>query len=130
MDLVSNCPLRVASMLWQPWTGGFALTVVCKATFHLQPGIAELLEAQEEPLEDDAYWNGDEARSLCAPSDLVPFRVRADVLLVGRAFAPEGRSVRSLVARLAVGEIDKSIEVFCDRIFWQERRVLEGHPFA
>src|SRR5262245_7825821 len=130
MDVVSTCPLRVASLVWQPWTGGAALTVVCKATFQLQPGVAELLEEQEEPRTDDFYWNGDEARSLRAPSDLVPFKVRPDVMLVGRAFAPGGRPVRSLRVRLPVGEIDKSIEVFCDRGFWHDGRVLEGQPFA
>src|SRR5512144_1119834 len=108
MDVVSTCPLRVASFAWQPWAGAWALTVVCKATFALEPGECRLVEVQEEPIEDDGYWD-DEARSLYAPSDLVPFKTRADVLLVGHAFAPGGRPVRALVARLQVGEVDKAV---------------------
>src|SRR5262245_53621696 len=100
MDVVSTCPLRVASMVWPPAPGFSALTVVCKAAFQLQPGEARLLEEQEAPVEDDAYWEGNPAGSLCAPSELVPYKTRADVLLVGRAFAPEGKPVRSLLARI------------------------------
>jgi hypothetical protein len=130
MDVLSTCPLRVASVVWQPRPGAWALTVICKATFQLQPGVSPLAETQEAPVDDDGYWDDDETRSLHAPSDLVPFRARADVLLVGQAFAPGGQPVRSLVARLAIGGVDKRVEVWCDRIFWHEGRLLEGQPFV
>src|SRR5689334_14796869 len=130
MDVVSTCPLRIASMVWQPRAGAWALTVVCKATFQLQPGVSPLAELQEAPAEDEGYWDDDEARSLHVGSDLVPFKARADVLLVGHAFAPGGQAVRSLPVRLVVGAVDKRIEVWCDRIFWQDGQVLEGQPFS
>src|SRR4051812_6852699 len=123
MDVVSTCPLRVASIVWQPRSGAWALTVVCKATFALEPGMCRLVDPQEDPADDDGYWDDDEARSLYAASDLVPFKARADVLLVGHAFAPRGEPARVLRARLIVGKIDKSVEVWCDRIFWQDGRL-------
>ncbi|HTE21215.1 MAG TPA: DUF2169 domain-containing protein, partial [Armatimonadota bacterium] len=130
MDVVSTCPIRVSSVTWQPWPGVWAFTVVCKATFRLEPGTAQLAEAQEAPTEVDAPWENDASKSLYAPTDLVPFKARADVLLVGHAFAPRRQPSRSLMARLAVGEIDKRVEVWCDRIFWGQGQVLEGSPFV
>ncbi|MCK6592572.1 MAG: DUF2169 domain-containing protein, partial [Polyangiaceae bacterium] len=115
MDVLSLGPLPVASLVWQPAPGRYALTVVCKATFDLAPVISELSADQEAPNEDDNHWDDDPARSLYSPSDLAPFKPRADVVLVGHAFAPRGEPVRSLVVRLVVGELDKSIEVFGDR---------------
>src|SRR6185369_342982 len=50
--------------------------------------------------------------------------------LVGSAFAPGGRPVRSLVASLQVGEVHKEIEVCCDRSFAFDGRVLEGPRFS
>jgi len=129
MDVVSLCPLRVASVVWQPRLGGSSLTVVCKATYVLTPVEAQLARDQEYPNEDDNYWDDDPARSLCSPSDMVPFKPRADVLLVGHAFAPNKEPVRSLLARLCVAEVDKTIEVSCDRVWAQDGSLREGPRF-
>ncbi|HMY20584.1 MAG TPA: DUF2169 domain-containing protein, partial [Polyangium sp.] len=92
----------------------------------LAPGTSQLADVQEEPFDDDGFWDDDPQRSLYAPSDLVPVKPRADVLLVGHAFAPGGRPVRSLVARFVVGDVDKRIEVWCDRVFWHQGQILEA----
>jgi hypothetical protein len=51
------------------------------------------------------------------------------VTLVGYAYAPNKQAVRSLVARLIVGEVDKSIEVYCDRTFLPDGTMQEGPRF-
>lgn len=130
MEIVSACPLRVTSVVWQPRPGAWALTAIIKATYRLEPLRSPLSDAQELPADEDNHWDHDPARSLYAPSDRVPFKRRPEVLLVGHAFAPGGRPVRSLVARLQVGEMDKSIEVWCDRVFAQDGQLLEGRPFT
>ena len=130
MEIVSVGPLPVASIVWQPMPRAFALTVVCRATFQLTPGECTLAAAQEPPNAEDVHWNGDAARSLSAPSDLAPLKLRADVILVGSAFAPRGEQARSVIARLKVAEIDKSIEVFGERSFSQEGAPMEGPRFA
>lgn len=129
MDLISSCGLPVASVVWQSATGAWALTAVCKATFLLTPGVVTLAQTQEPPNEDDNYWNDDESRSLQAASDLVPFKPRADVLVIGHAFAPHRTNVRSLIARVCVGAVDKAVEVWCERSFDADGRVREGAPF-
>jgi hypothetical protein len=129
MDVVSLCPFRVGSLLWQPQRGAWNLTVVCKATYDLLPVESRLADEQEYPSEDDNHWNDDDARSLYLPSDLAPFKVRGDVMLVGHAFAPGGQPVRSVVARLIVGDVDKAIEVHLDRWWTQEGQLREGSRF-
>lgn len=129
MDLVSSCGLPVASVVWQSTTGAWALTAMCKATFLLTPGVVTLAQAQEPPNEDDNHWNDDESRSLQSASDLVPFKPRADVLVIGHAFAPHRTNVRSLIARACVGAMDKAVEVWCERWFELDGRVREGAPF-
>ena len=130
MDVLSVSKLRTASLIWQPRPESFVLTVVCKATYTLAPVTSELAPDQEYPNEDENHWNDDPARSVYSPNDLVPLKPRAEVLLVGHAFAPRGDRARSLMARMIVGEVDKSVEVFADRSFALDGSLREGPPFT
>jgi hypothetical protein len=130
MLVVSACTLPVSSIVWRTRSGAFVLTVVCKATFRLRPVESLLADEQVPPIEADLHWNDDPRQSLRAVSDLVPFKRRADVILVGHAYAPRGEPVQSLVARLSVGGIDKSVEVFADRVFTREGQLREGPRFT
>lgn len=130
MDVRSYCPIRVAALRWQPRPGSHALTVVCKATFELRPGESPLARTQEEPSQSDVHWNDDPRRSLRAASDMAPFKRRTDVLVLGHAFASAGAPVMSLSARVAVGSIDKAIEVHADRAWTADGRVVTGEPFS
>lgn len=114
MDLYSQCSLRVAKNAWRPANGGFALTVVCKATFELLPVMSPLARVQEPVVEADVYADGG---SLALASDLAPFKKQPEVLIVGHAYAPSGRPVPSLVARFAVGSMSKAIQIVGDRSF-------------
>lgn len=122
MDLVTLCPFVASKVVWQANSGAFALTVIVKATFVLQPGTAQLAPEQDPVLKQDRFYDHDPRRSVRVPSDMVPYKPRADVTLVGHAYAPGKQPVRSIVTRLVVGEMDKSIEVWSDRAF----RVLDG----
>lgn len=130
MDVVSRSPLPIASLLWQAQPGAWMLTVVCKATFDLLPGQSALRDNQQPIHDDDVYWDNDPGRGLHAPSDMVPQKPCADVVLVGSAFAPSGQPARSVIARLLVGEVDKSIEVSHDRWLDQDGAIVEGPRFT
>ncbi|MEO7327992.1 MAG: DUF2169 domain-containing protein, partial [Minicystis sp.] len=125
MDVLSACPLPVASLLWQTPARGSALAVVCKATYLLAPIESQLADTQDPPCEKDEYRRDDPGGSLRLASDLVPFKRRAEVLLVGHAHAPRREPVRSLRVRLLVGEVDKALEVFADRAFTLEGQLRE-----
>jgi hypothetical protein len=131
MDVVSLCDLPASGFRWQPRAGTYALTVICKATFDLQPNQCALAPEQEEISDTETYWNDDPMRSVVVPSDRAPYKPRADVVLVGHAYAPKQQSVRSLMTRLLVGEMDKSIEVWCDRgVQKHTGQLLEGQRQA
>ncbi|MBI4699609.1 MAG: DUF2169 domain-containing protein, partial [Deltaproteobacteria bacterium] len=130
MEIVSTSPLRAGLLVWQRRPREWILTVYSKATYDLAPGESPLASEQEELQAEDSYWQGEPSRSLYAPADAVPLKPRADVVLVGSAFAPGGAPVRSLVARLIVAEINKSIEVFGARALAPDGALQQGEPFA
>ncbi len=126
MDVVSLSTLPAAAFVWQPAPDRWAITVVCKATFTLEPGSAALA-ADQEPIRDkETHWDDDPKKSLFSPCDLVPFKRRADVVLVGSAYARNDVPVRSAVARIVVGDVDKSIEVFGPRVRTRDGELREG----
>ncbi|NUQ76724.1 MAG: DUF2169 domain-containing protein [Polyangiaceae bacterium] len=105
--------------------------MLCKATFELHPKECVLAPRQEEPLGVDVYGNNDSTRSIVVPSDRAPYKPRADVVLVGHAYAPKQQPARSVMTRLLVGEIDKSIEVWCERrVRRHGQQVFEGPRLA
>lgn len=108
----------------------WVMTVVCKATYQLAPTESPLTDWQEPLNESDGHLNDDPLRSVRTPGDFAPFKIRADVVLVGNAFAPGRTPVRSLTVRMVVGTVDKSIEVTCDRMFTQDGRLQEAPSFA
>ncbi len=130
MEVVSACSLPVGSIVWQSRSGSASLTVVCKATYALCP-VESRLADEQDPLHDaDRFWNDDPRQALRLASDFAPFKRRADVLLTGHAYAPRGEPSRSIVARLLVGEVDKAIEVFVDRVFTAAGQLREGPRFT
>lgn len=129
MEVVSVCPIRVAELSWLLPNGAPAITVVCKATFNLQPGEATLAQQQDPPAADDAYWTADIDKPPSGFTDLVPFKPRADVVIVGHAHAPPQRPARTLLVRAIVGAMDKAIEVFPDRFLMPNGEVREGQPW-
>lgn len=129
MNVVSIGPLPVASLTWQG-TVNRVLTVVCKATFTLWPGESPLHPMQQPIDAADVHLEGEPSRSLQAPSDLVPFKSRADVMLVGFAYAPRGEPVKSLAVRLVVGALDKAFEIVGDRSWTADGALGDAARFA
>jgi hypothetical protein len=125
--------MRVHGFTWQLKSGAFAQTIIAKATFVLEPGHAKLAPEKDwvEIHERDVFVKNEPHEVLWAPSDQVPYKRRADVLLVGHAYAPGKQPVRSLVTQLRVGDFSKAIEVVCDRGFRKaEDRLIEGPHFT
>lgn len=130
MEVISLGPLPVASLLWQGQQGAWMFTFICKATFSLRPGEAPLTPDQQPINKTERHWRDDPKLSLEAPSDIAPVRIKTDIVLVGSAYAPHGTPVRSLIARLAVADVDKKIEVHCDRVQSSNGAIYEGAAFA
>ncbi|MEJ7728641.1 MAG: DUF2169 domain-containing protein [Polyangiaceae bacterium] len=104
MDIASLCPLPVGVVSWQ--SPGRVLSVIVKATFAIAKDGVVTLAPVQEPLSLDRkspLGNDDE---LHYASDFAPLKARADVLLVGHAYADV--ALPSIRARLVVDELDKS----------------------
>src|SRR5262245_44677016 len=101
MEVVSRCSLPVAGRVWKPRPGAYILTFVCKATFKLAPGKLALAAEQQPVYDVDCPWSA-AVTSLYTAGDLAPKKPRADVVLIGSAYAPGGVPVQKLVARLSV----------------------------
>ena len=129
MDLESEGGLQVAKVVWRHSRGGFACTVVCKATFDLEPAESSLAAVQERVTEADVYAGG-LGGDVAIPSDLVPVKTRPEIIVLGHAHALKGQPAPSLVARLIVGEVDKAVQVVGDRYFDRDGRLNEPAPFV
>lgn len=130
MNVTTQGRLRAGSVVWQSGLGQWTMTVVAKATFLLLPGSSPRSPEPDELHAEDEYWHGDERCSLRAAADLVPFKAGVDVLVTGHARAPAGRPARSLVARIAVGDVNKAVEVCCDRVLAPDGTIHDGPPFT
>jgi hypothetical protein len=104
-------------LLWEAHTARWTLTLCVKATFSLVHGGASVLADRQDPLSGELPWDESPDASLRFPGDFAPFKPRADVLVVGHAYAhgPGGAPVDSLVARVRVGDLTKAIRVTGDR---------------
>jgi hypothetical protein len=107
-------PFIVSTLAWESRPGQWNLTVCLKATYTLAPGEPALAAAQDGS-HDDVLFEQARHASLYSPSDFVPFKSRADVLLVGHAHAPGGAAVDGLIVRVRIGALSKALRVTGDR---------------
>lgn len=121
LDLVCGSPFCAAPVLWEAHTARWTLTLCVKATFLLVHGGASVLADPQDPLSGELPWDESPGASPRFPGDFAPFKPRADVLVVGHAYAhgPGGAPVDSLVARVRVGDLTKAIRVTGDRRWMQ-----------
>lgn len=114
MEIVPLCPFEAGAFLWDAAPGQQSLTVLVKATFTLAPGELRIAPAQD-PLSEERHLEDNALASLYWPGDFAPVKRKVDVALVGHAYAPGGRPVEALTARLTVGDLRKAVHVVGDR---------------
>ncbi len=99
---------------------GYALTIIVKGTFCFsgQPHDTQIPIAIGDECED-TNPGGD----IRFETDIAPFKPKADIVLVGSAWAPGNKPVESVDATLQVGRTAKTITVF-GRRYWNHKGVL------
>jgi len=104
------------------------LFVVIKATLTLRPKLS--LAPVQVPVTLADEYHGDPAdSSLKLVSELHVGKPGTDVLLLGRAWAPEGQTVTEGSVRVAVAERQKTIRVLGDRSWRQDGTPTVPEPF-
>lgn len=124
MDIINNTPFTVATMLWEDFQEQPKLTVIIKGTFAIAANQAASVSTEQLPIFiADGLDEKDATTSIRFESDMVPFKPRADVVLIGRARAPGSQPVTQLDVSLRVGRLEKTIRVFGDRQWWFPTRL-------
>lgn len=122
-----------ADRAWVRGRDGAEIWIVAvKCTFDILPdGTTELSGEQPPVAVAPEYLNPAEpARSsLRLDWDLVRTKATTDIIVLGHAYAPEGRPVTALDAGFRVGPVVKRLRITGDRV-WQERSASEPRPFA
>jgi hypothetical protein len=116
LDVTSLCPFPAGVLPWEAAPGQRSISVLVKGTFVLVPGEITVAPDQD-PLCEERHWDNSALASLRWPGDFAPVKRKVDVMLVGHAYAPRGEPVTSLVSRLTVGALTKSVRVIGDRVW-------------
>jgi hypothetical protein len=119
LQIANDTPFAVATLRWPDVDNKPKLTVVVKATFLMaREGEEVRLTPKQLPVFNNDIMTAAKPPSIRFESDLVPFKPCTDVVLVGRAYAPEGKPVTEIVAGLRVGQVRYGVAVIGDRK-WQ-----------
>jgi len=115
----NQTPYSVEAIPFMGPGGQAFLTVLVKGTFTMPDQGPALLADEQMPIAfGDEPFDEDEGGSVKFESDLAPFKPRADIVLVGHAYAPPGKLVTGMDVSARVGALRKVIRVFGDRT-WQ-----------
>ena len=104
MEVVSLSALPVDSVAWHSSPGAATITVICKATFTLEPGESPLA-AEQQPITDE---------------DRVASRPSAGIVLVGPGYPHGDHPGRAPVAHIVVGDVDSKLEIQGETPFDEE----------
>jgi hypothetical protein len=116
LQITNATPFSVTTVRWPDVDSKPRLTIIVKATFVL--GEDPSPTPKQLPIFNNDIMTDAKPPSVRFESDLVPFKPCTDVVLVGRAYAPEGRPVTEIVAGLRVGQLRYGVAVIGDRQ-WQ-----------
>ncbi len=127
LQLQNATPFKTAMAVFPDRTGIDTLYVVVKATLRLWPKLS--LADEQVPVHVADEYHGDAAvSSLRVASELHIGKPGTDVLLVGNAWAPQGRAVRQMLVTVAVAERQQALLVTGDRT-WRDGRPTDPSPF-
>lgn len=116
MKLENTTSFPVATMLGDGPNDTPCLTIIIKGTFVIRAGALAALAPKQLPiLTADEFYDDDEIESVRFESDMAPYKPRADIVLVGRAYTPQAKPVTVLDVSLRVGNVFKQLRVFGDR---------------
>jgi hypothetical protein len=116
MKIVNETPMTVFALPGKGLENNTALTVIVKGTFAIEANKPVTLAPEQEPvIFADQLQDPEKGGSPRFEDDIAPFKPRADIVIVGKAIAPEGQPARSLDVGFRVGQITKAIRVIGNR---------------
>lgn len=119
MRLFNETPFKVKSRSAIVEPERHFLSVVIKGTFDMVPDgvcVPVPVDAQEKPTRALTYQDRI-GNSRMTDSDVVPFKPRADCILLGTAHAPGGAATNAFDVTFGIGSTRKSLRIYGDR-YW------------
>jgi hypothetical protein len=111
--------------------------LLAKRTYHVRPNAVPVPAEKPVPLAhvDRYYEGGDpEITTVQFESEVAPFKLATDFVVIGSAFAPGGKPVTQLDAIVEVGRTKKMVRVFgdrsCEYVQGRSPRFLDPQPFT
>ncbi|HVO74259.1 MAG TPA: DUF2169 domain-containing protein [Ignavibacteriaceae bacterium] len=121
MQIINITPFQFACLPGKVNFPKNSLTYIIKGTFDLKPDqAAAISEKQLFPTGDEFY--SEDKDMIGGPrysSDFAYFKPKADLMLVGRFYAPGGKQIHSGIAKFQAGLKTKTINIFGNR-FWMQ----------
>jgi hypothetical protein len=109
----TQAPLRLSTVVWEAHPQRYNLTVAALGVLRLRPNAEAVYEDPMAFLPAGDDWAGRIARQNLA----CPHKPRADLVLLGHAYAPPGEEVERVVLRLTLGDYTKALSVTGDRLW-------------
>jgi hypothetical protein len=119
MELLNASKLVAAYTMGMASDGRESLVVVVKGTFDLplDGRTATLAEVQLPLLMADTFVGEPGLSAPLQEMDFAPLKPFCDVLVTGKAYAPDGRPMTQLTAGIRVGGLSKAFSVFGPRVW-------------
>lgn len=98
--------------------GKFILSIIVKRTYKIVEGRGVVTDDQlpillvDKPFDEQNPLNS----SILFESEIVPFKVKTDLVFIGKGYAPEGNATPSFDVKFTVGSYSKSLRIFGKRI--------------
>ncbi len=112
---------------------GYSLTFICKSTFEIRSDQKPFLSKEQLFSSGDEMYPDDEksVSSYRYESDFGYFKPRADLLLAGKCYNPNGTHSQACRVTFQVGGNTKSLAVFGNR-YWKSpfNTISEPEPFS
>jgi len=127
LQLKNSTPFAADMALFPDEQGVDTLYLIVKASFKI--GNQWLLaEEQIPPAKADEYWGEPDDSSIKYASDFHTGKPATDIVMVGNAMSQEGQPVNQLDVNLSVGQVNKTVRVFGDRV-WHEGKITAPKSF-
>lgn len=127
LQLHNSTPFAANIALFPNEEGIDTLYVLVRATFNIGKEWT-LSDEQPQPVEADEYWTEPGKSSIKYASDYHTGKACSDIIMLGHAFAPDGKEVHQLDVNLVLGPVRKTVRVFGDRK-WQDGRISSPQLF-
>lgn len=136
MEILNDTPFPVQPIYFKVQPRQPTMTLLTKGLFVLQkdgPCWAAPAPLQIPPV-GAVYHEDDCGNSLRIDAELAPHKPRADCLLLGTGYTPDGRPAEALAVVFSVGKMSKTLWIYGDR-YWVPKadgtvRVEGPEPFT